>query len=211
MAEKIAIIGAGGQSLEIAELIRLLPAPSYTLWGIFDDNSELHGKEFHGIKVLGPVAMAVEHPEVNLVNSILSLSNLAVRPNLTKKCGGKEDRWPALIHPSAVVSASAQLAPGVIVMANGVVGAEARLDFGATLLPSAVVSHQAVVGEHSVLATGAIMSGYSRAGSLCYLGAGCLIRDGITLDDGSVIGMGAVVVKDVPPGQTVVGNPARPL
>lgn len=43
------------------------------------------------------------------------------------------------------------------------------------------------------------------------IGANCTILPGITIGEGAVIGAGAVVTKDVPPGTTVVGNPARPL
>lgn len=43
------------------------------------------------------------------------------------------------------------------------------------------------------------------------IGMGALIGPGITLGKGCVVGMGAVVIKDVLPGQTVVGNPAKPL
>lgn len=42
------------------------------------------------------------------------------------------------------------------------------------------------------------------------IGAGAVILPGLTLGKGSRVGAGAVVTKSVPPGVTVVGNPARP-
>ena len=48
-------------------------------------------------------------------------------------------------------------------------------------------------------------------GDGAYVGSGALIRQGITIGAGAVVGMGAVVVRDVAPGETVVGNPARVL
>lgn len=43
------------------------------------------------------------------------------------------------------------------------------------------------------------------------IGAGAVILPGITLNNGAKIGAGAVVTRDVPSGETWVGNPARPL
>lgn len=43
----------------------------------------------------------------------------------------------------------------------------------------------------------------------CYLGAGCLVLPGVTVGEQAIVAAGAVVTRDVPPGATVVGNPAR--
>jgi len=43
------------------------------------------------------------------------------------------------------------------------------------------------------------------------IGAGAVILPGVTIGEGAVIGAGAVVTKNVPAGETWVGNPAKPL
>ena len=43
------------------------------------------------------------------------------------------------------------------------------------------------------------------------IGAGVTICPGITIGEGALVGAGSVVTKDVPPGVTVVGNPAGRL
>lgn len=43
------------------------------------------------------------------------------------------------------------------------------------------------------------------------VGAGAVILPGLTLGKGCVVGAGGVVTKSIPPGQTWVGNPAKPL
>jgi len=42
-----------------------------------------------------------------------------------------------------------------------------------------------------------------------WIGGGAIILPGITVGDDAIIGAGSVVTRNVPPGATVVGNPAR--
>ena len=49
-----------------------------------------------------------------------------------------------------------------------------------------------------------------RIGSDVWIGGGAIILPGVTIGDGAVIGAGSVVTRDVAPGVTVTGNPARP-
>ena len=49
----------------------------------------------------------------------------------------------------------------------------------------------------------------TRVGKRVSLGSGCVILPGVTIGDGAMIGAGAVVTKDVAPGETVAGVPAR--
>ena len=44
-----------------------------------------------------------------------------------------------------------------------------------------------------------------------YIGAGAIVLPGVTIGEGAVVGAGAVVTRDVPPGETWAGVPARPL
>ena len=48
-------------------------------------------------------------------------------------------------------------------------------------------------------------------GADVWVGGGAILLGGVTVGDGAIVGAGAVVTRDVAPGATVVGNPARPL
>ena len=43
------------------------------------------------------------------------------------------------------------------------------------------------------------------------IGAGAVIRCGVTIGEWATVGCGAVVLEDVPDGVTVIGNPAKPI
>lgn len=61
--------------------------------------------------------------------------------------------------------------------------------------------HPHAVGDWSITPT-RVRKGAS-------IGAGAIIVCGVTIGEGAMVGAGAVVTRDVPPGATVVGNPAR--
>ena len=42
-----------------------------------------------------------------------------------------------------------------------------------------------------------------------WLGANCTVCGGVTIGEGSIIGAGSVVTKDIPPGVIAVGNPCK--
>lgn len=48
-------------------------------------------------------------------------------------------------------------------------------------------------------------------GQHVWIGGGAILLPGITVGDRAIIGAGSTVTRDVPPGATVAGNPARPL
>ncbi|TDR94118.1 sugar O-acetyltransferase [Enterovirga rhinocerotis] len=48
-----------------------------------------------------------------------------------------------------------------------------------------------------------------RIGADAWIGGGSIILPGVTVGEGAVVGAGSVVTRDVPPGATVAGNPAR--
>ncbi len=77
------------------------------------------------------------------------------------------------------------------------------------------VAHDCVIGDFVTFAPGVKCNGRVVIESHAYIGTGAVIKDGtdepIVIGRGAVVGMGAVVIKSVPPGTTVFGNPARPL
>jgi acetyltransferase-like isoleucine patch superfamily enzyme len=78
------------------------------------------------------------------------------------------------------------------------------------------VEHDCVIGDFVTFAPGVKCNGNVVIEDHAYIGTGALIKQGapgapLVIGRGAVVGMGAVLTKSVPPGVTVVGNPARPM
>ena len=73
------------------------------------------------------------------------------------------------------------------------------------------IGHSARVGQNTRIAAHAILGGSTSIGEGCWIGLGAIIKEHVIVRDRAIIGMGAIVLKDVPYGATMVGNPARQL
>ena len=73
------------------------------------------------------------------------------------------------------------------------------------------IAHNCQIGERSIITCGVMISGSTTIGPGSWLAPGAILRNGLTLGSDVTVGLGAVVVKDVASGITVMGLPAKPI
>ncbi len=73
------------------------------------------------------------------------------------------------------------------------------------------IGHDAKIGDNCEISSGSIIGGYAIIKNGAKIKLGCIVRNRKEIGEDSIVGMGAVVVKNVEPKTIVVGNPAKPL
>ncbi len=114
-----------------------------------------------------------------------------------------------VIHRTAFVAADAQVGEGCQVMAQAAVCTHVKLGSGAIVNTAASVDHDCVIGSGAHIAPGARLAGEVTVGERAFIGVGAIVLPRIHIGEDAVVGAGAVVTKNVQPGATVIGNPAR--
>lgn len=195
MAERVIIIGAGGHGKVVADIVR---ARGDVVVGFLDDDP---GKE----NVLGPVSSAENYPDCSFV---IAIGNNKARKRVEAELPA---RWYTAVHPTAVISPSAVIGTGTVVMANAVVNAQAVLGAHCIVNTAAVVEHENVLAGFVHISPNAALGGNVHVGECTHVGIGACVKNNISICDGCTIGAGAVVVKDIDVAGTYVGVPAREL
>ena len=213
MSDQILLFPFGGNSREAFDAIESINQSKKTwdILGFIDDNPELHGQEFCGIKVLGGSELLNQHPEAKVLAIPGNPNTYLQRQSFIDNLNLHESRFATIILPSAVVAAMGKIVINPLLMANVVVSSGASIGNHCIVLPNTTISHDSTIGDYSCLGSNVSVSGYVTIKSNCYIGSGVRIRNNITIHERSLIGIGSNVISDIERETVVAGNPAKSI
>ncbi|XVU29467.1 acetyltransferase [Actinoplanes sp. CA-054009] len=200
----LVIVGAGGFARETASAAR----DDWNVLGFLDDNPELHGTTRSGLPILGFVELARDM-DAAVVVCVGNPRNFTARRSIVQRLGLPEERYATVVHPLASVGAGSTIGPGTVLLAGTVLTADVTVGSHVAVMPQAVLTHDDRVGDYCTIASGVRLGGSAVLDEEAYVGSGALIREGVKVGARSLVGMGSVVLHDVPAGEVWAGNPAR--
>jgi len=213
--KKIAIVGAGGFARELKWLIDDINAvlPAYLFAGYLVSDVSLLGEHDSRDEVLGDFSWLENHGKsVDCLAMGIGTpsSKIKVADQLSKAFPTID--WPVLIHPSVKMDrGSCTFGQGAVICAGSIGTVNLRIGAYAMINLSCTIGHEAVLGKGCVLNPTVNISGGVSLEEGVLIGTGAQVLQYVRVGKYATVGAGAVVTKDVMPGSTVVGIPAKPI
>jgi sugar O-acyltransferase (sialic acid O-acetyltransferase NeuD family) len=210
---ELLLVGAGGFGRETAEMVRAINQRNepWKLLGFLDDAPELQGGEVDGLPVLGPIDAVDRYPDAAVAVCAGHPGNYFSRRRIVRRLGLDPARYATLVHPGAALARSTAVGPGSVVLAGVVTTAAVKLGTHVAVMPGSVLTHDDVVADYATLGAGVRLAGRVRVDEGAYIGSGALVREDRAIGAWSLVGMGSVVLADVPSAEVWAGVPARRL
>jgi sugar O-acyltransferase (sialic acid O-acetyltransferase NeuD family) len=214
MKMQYAIYGSSGFGREVMPLLKVklsnMDSQSYEISFVDDAATELSINGYPVIKYADWLKIEGQK------HICVAIADSRVREKLENKCINDHVNIIGLSAKSSEAYDDVKMSDGAILCANTVLTSNIKIgkSFHANIY--SYVAHDCVIGDYVTFAPAVKCNGNVVIEDHAYIGTGAIIKQGkpgqpLVIGKGAIVGMGAVVTKNVASGTTVVGNPAKPF
>ena len=212
--QALVVVGAGGFGREVIDVVDAIngaaPAPEWELCGVADDmpsRANLERLSRRGAAYLGTVEELLSRAEP--AHYVIGIGSPDVRRSIAERFD--QAGWSAatLIHPSATWGFDVRVGEGSVICAGVRLTTNIGLGRHVHLNPNVTVGHDTELGDFVSMNPARSVSGDCTIEDDVLIGVGAVVLNQLRVCAGAVVGGNACVVKDVLPGATVKGVPAR--
>lgn len=193
----INLFGASGHAKVIKDIIA---AQGDDVACLYDDAP--HCSDIQGKPVMKASETTVQGP------MIISIGSNRVRKIIAQRY---PLQYARAIHPRAIVSPSAIIGDGCVVMQGAIIQSDVRIGRHCIINTGASVDHECVIDDFAHVSPHATLCGNVHVGEGSWIGAGATVIPGVKIGKWCVIGAGSVVIRDTPDNTTIAGNPGKPI
>jgi sugar O-acyltransferase (sialic acid O-acetyltransferase NeuD family) len=176
------LYGASGHAKVILDILK---AQNIKVEGLIDDNVEINGlcgyTVYHGLTDVSPV--------------IVSIGINETRKKIVNKLNCE---FGKAVHPSAVISPSATIGEGTVVMQGAIIQVDVKVGRHCIINTGSSIDHECIIGDFCHISPHATLCGNVSVGEGSWIGAGTIITPGVRIGKWCVIGAGSLITRDIP-------------
>lgn len=192
--KNIILFGAGGHALSVIDVIE--KNKKYKILFILDNFSGSIGK-YKVYKQNNDISYYRKYSK-NACIAFGQIKKSKKRLKLYNELIKNKFNIPKIISPHAVISTSAAIGNGSIIMHQALLNAFSNVGENCIINSKVLVEHGVKIEDNCHLATGAIINGDSIVKKGSFVGSNSTIIQGVTIGENSIIGAGRVVKKNLP-------------
>lgn len=204
------IVGAGGMGREVLCQIQDMHAIHGNKWNIIgfldDTESPLEGIECD----YGVVGTIQGYRPKSNDALLLCIASPRAKRTLVPMLKSRGAFIDSFISPWASLGRHNTVGEGVIIYAGFAMTVNVSIGSFATLL-AAEIGHDVVVGDYCTLSPRCGLMGHVSVGNGVFMGDSVRVAPKCRIGDSAYLSIGSVILRDVPPGAKMLGNPAREI
>lgn len=214
MPKRIVLIGGAGHASDLLGVIEAMneaaqaaPTPWAEVVGIVADGA-IDPKRFvgRGVERIGSID---DLKHIDATHYVMGIGYSQPRRTVQKRMEPFALMPLTLVHPRAWVHPSASIGAGTVVLAGAVVSAMAVIGDHCVIHHNSVIGHDAQLQDFVTVLPGASVSGDTLLEEACAIGSRAVVIEKRTVGADAIVGAGAIVSRDLPPGVVATGVPAR--
>ena len=212
--QKVVIVGAGGFGREVFDLIKDINehkgTPFEVMGFVADYQPDTNSINRIGSQYLGNLDTASKTiSDFCSWGYVIAIGDGRIRHQLNSKLETMGLIPISLVHPSVHIGSNVNLGAGSIICANSVLTTNIEIGPGCQINLACIIGQDVVLGDFVTLSPAVNLMGGCRLGDLSTVFTGSTIHPRIVIEEGSVVGAGSIVSKDIEARTLALGNPAR--
>lgn len=210
--KELIILGAGDGAKELLFYIERINSltEQYKVVEILDDNKSLHGTRVRGVEVTGLINSVKEKDDrFFYINAIHSPK---IRKKITDEFYKHDLRYVNVIDPSATIDYETVelgvgniIGPNTSILPNAIIKNFVIIDYGSR------IAHDCFLDNYVTVSPQVSLAGHVKISEGVNLGIGSTFIQNLEIGKWSIIGAGAVVVRNIPEKVVAYGIPAKPM